>query len=175
MKNGKYVEINRMGGYVTEWYQDGKLHREDGPAREYANGSKEWWVNGKLHREDGPAVERTNGSKEWWLNGKLHREDGPACEYANGSKEWWVNGRKTAEQKVQQVEQETQHQLAQETQQQLAQETQRQLASHDIDIAPDSVTFDMIEQCDNFRQKSVLIDLYGLDRYWNEKVARNQS
>ena len=40
----------------------------------------------KRHREDGPAVEYADGSKEWYLNGKLHREDGPACEYADGSK-----------------------------------------------------------------------------------------
>jgi len=31
-----------------------------------------------LHREDGPAVEWYNGSKEWYKNAKLHREDGPA-------------------------------------------------------------------------------------------------
>ena len=30
----------------------------------------EWYLNGNLHREDGPAVEYTNGSKEWYLNGK---------------------------------------------------------------------------------------------------------
>jgi hypothetical protein len=26
--------------------------------------------NDKLHRDDGPAVEWANGDKEWWLNGK---------------------------------------------------------------------------------------------------------
>jgi len=55
-----------------------ELHREDGPAREWASGTKEWYLNGKKHREDGPARISSNGSKEWWLNGKLHREDGPA-------------------------------------------------------------------------------------------------
>ena len=35
-------------------------------------GAKEWWLNGKLHREDGPAIEWADGSKEWYLNGKLH-------------------------------------------------------------------------------------------------------
>src|SRR3990167_8678360 len=47
--------------------------------------------SGKLHREDGPAVEWASGGKEWDRNGKLHREDGPACEYANGSKYWYLN------------------------------------------------------------------------------------
>lgn len=26
--------------------EDGKLHRVDGPAREWANGDREWWVQG---------------------------------------------------------------------------------------------------------------------------------
>ena len=67
------------------------LHREDGPAVEYASGSRDWYLNGKLHREDGPAVELADGSKAWWLNGKLHREDGPAIEYADGFKRWHLN------------------------------------------------------------------------------------
>jgi hypothetical protein len=56
-----------------------------------------WYRNGQLHREDGPAIEWVDGSKEWWLNGKLHREDGPAIEYADGSKVWWLNGEKMTE------------------------------------------------------------------------------
>lgn len=35
----------------------GQLHREGGPAIEWANGIKEWWIHGKPHRADGPAVE----------------------------------------------------------------------------------------------------------------------
>ena len=46
-----------------------KLHRKDGPAIEYANGTKCWYSNGKLHREDDPAVEGPDGTKYWWLNG----------------------------------------------------------------------------------------------------------
>ena len=53
---------------------------------------KKWYLNGKLHREDGPACEYANGTKEWCLNGKWHREDGPAIEYANGDKYWFLNG-----------------------------------------------------------------------------------
>jgi hypothetical protein len=48
--------------------------------------------NGKLHRENGPAVEFTNGSKAWYINGKRHREDGPSCEWSNGDKWWYING-----------------------------------------------------------------------------------
>jgi hypothetical protein len=76
---------------AIKWYLNGKLHREDGPAIEYANGTKEWYLNGKCHREDGPAVEYADGSKYWYLNGKLHRENGPAIEWADGYKGWWLN------------------------------------------------------------------------------------
>ena len=53
-----------------------KLHREDGPAYEYADGDKEWWLdNSERHREDGPAIEYADGYKAWCLNGKeVHRE-----------------------------------------------------------------------------------------------------
>lgn len=48
------------------WYnKQGKLHRLDGPAIEFANGDKEWWINGKRHREDGPAV--IAGENEYWF------------------------------------------------------------------------------------------------------------
>lgn len=57
--------------------------------REYI--SKEWYKNGKLHREDGPAIEYSNGKKEWWIEDARHRVDGPACEYSSGYKEWWIN------------------------------------------------------------------------------------
>ena len=60
-------------------------------------GNKFWWSHGKLHREDGPAMEWKDGTKIWYLNGKRHREDGPACELANGSKSWYLNGKKYTE------------------------------------------------------------------------------
>ena len=77
-----------------EWYLDGELHREDGPAIEYTNGDKRWYLNGKHHREGSPAIELANGHKEWYLNGVIHREDGPAIERASGHKEWWLNNEK---------------------------------------------------------------------------------
>jgi hypothetical protein len=56
-------------------------------------GDKEWWLNGKLHRENGPAIEFASGYKEWWLNGELHREDGPAILGTYGAKQWWYHGK----------------------------------------------------------------------------------
>ena len=56
-------------------------------------GTKSWYLDGKLHRVDGPAIEWADGRKEWYLTGELHRVDGPAIEWANGTKEWWLNDR----------------------------------------------------------------------------------
>jgi hypothetical protein len=58
----------------------------------YDDGSKFWYQNGKHHREDGPAIEWDDGSKFWYINGNCHREDGPAIELANGTKFWYING-----------------------------------------------------------------------------------
>ena len=82
---------------TRHWYLNGELHREDGPAIEYASGDKYWWLNGKPHREDGPAIEWADGDKEWYLEGKRHRKDGPAKEWADGTKSWWLNGKQMTE------------------------------------------------------------------------------
>ena len=34
------------------------------------NGDKCWYRNGKLHHEDGPAVEWADGTRFWYLDGK---------------------------------------------------------------------------------------------------------
>ena len=36
----------------------------------WANGDKFWCLKDKLHREDGPAYEGADGSKFWYLNGE---------------------------------------------------------------------------------------------------------
>lgn len=82
---------------ITSWYLNGKLHRENGPAIEAANGDKLWFFNDKLHRENGPAIEYADSRKWWYINGKLHRENGPAVEYANGSKAWFFNDKEYTE------------------------------------------------------------------------------
>ena len=76
------------------WYnQDDQLHRLDGPACEYSDGSKYWFQNDQLHRLDGPASEYPDGSKYWFQNGQRHRLDGPAIEYSNGDKSWYIEGK----------------------------------------------------------------------------------
>jgi hypothetical protein len=62
-------EVNSFEpGPAKLYYQDGKLHREDGPAYEGPDGNYVYWVQGKLHREGGPAVCR-DGIEEYYLNG----------------------------------------------------------------------------------------------------------
>jgi hypothetical protein len=88
----QYILINEYG---NKYYHSDKemkvMHREDGPAAEWGDGTKIWYNNNKLHREDGPAVIISTGTKKWLLNGKFHREDGPAIECADGSKTWYIN------------------------------------------------------------------------------------
>jgi hypothetical protein len=87
-----YTGIVEYPDGTRQWYLNGKLYRENGPAVERADGSKSWYLNGILHREDGPAIERADGGREWWRKGKQHREDGPAVEWASGRKAWFLNG-----------------------------------------------------------------------------------
>jgi hypothetical protein len=80
-----------------------KLHREDGPAVEFANGDKYWFLNDILHREDGPALECINGDKQWYISGICHRIDGPAIEYATGRNDWYLQGKKISKKKHSQL------------------------------------------------------------------------
>lgn len=87
---------------TERWYDDqGKLHREDGPAyvseTKYDDGSiirfeKAWYQHGQQHREDGPATEWENGQFEYVVNDLMHRTDGPA-RYVDGEYEWFINGK----------------------------------------------------------------------------------
>ena len=38
------------------------------------DGNKLWHLNNNLHRVDGPAIEWADGSKEWYLNGVEYTE-----------------------------------------------------------------------------------------------------
>ena len=64
----QYIIKNEKSTFYYSDKEMTKLHREDGPACEWADGTKEWWLNDQLHREDGPAIERANGTKLWYKN-----------------------------------------------------------------------------------------------------------
>ena len=89
------IETDEYGTKL--YYANNVLHREDGPAIEYANGNKVWIKNGLTHRQNGPAVQYTDGTKIWYKNGLFHREDGPAFEKANGDKFWFIKGKNLTE------------------------------------------------------------------------------
>ena len=59
------------------------------------NGNKVWNnSNGKLHRVDGPAIEYADGTKEWWLNDNHYDpEEMPFSLYVAYLK-WKVNNGK---------------------------------------------------------------------------------
>lgn len=80
---------------VKRWKVNGKLHRVDGPALEYPDGSYVWYHNNTIHRLDGPAIyTKTTGILEWRYWNHLHRLLGPAVEHDDGSIEWWLDGKK---------------------------------------------------------------------------------
>lgn len=67
--NGKSQVHEDITG-IKEWYLDGKIHRDDGPAAISPTGVRRWFKHGLLHREDGPAVERLDGNKSaYYING----------------------------------------------------------------------------------------------------------
>jgi hypothetical protein len=103
IENGQTYKVRIYPDGAKDWYQNGELHRLDGPAVEDSDGYKAWYQNGELHRLDGPAVEEANGSKFWYQNGKRHRLDGPAYEGVNGFKEWWIDDTKYSEDEFNQL------------------------------------------------------------------------
>ena len=87
------VEVDGEGTY---WYAGTgtprRLHRLNGPAIEWADGTLMWYQNGQRHRADGPAITRPDGYQAWWQNDQLHRVDGPAVIDEDGAKEYWLDG-----------------------------------------------------------------------------------
>ena len=83
--------------------EQGKLHREDGPAlikfKHNIDENKpkeivyeEWYKHGYKHREDGPAyVNHVNGIKIWYIDGNVWRLDGPAYVSPNEVRYYWDN------------------------------------------------------------------------------------
>lgn len=61
----------------------------------WATGSQSYYQNGKYHRENGPAYIGYSGFVEYLQDGKLHRIDGPAFEYPDGYIEYWIYGIRT--------------------------------------------------------------------------------
>ncbi len=86
----KVIDIS---GNIRYYNEQGKFHREDGPAIIYKFGYKAWRIDGRYHRIGGPAIEWSNGDKYYLVNGVRHREDGPAVECIDGYKGYWLIGK----------------------------------------------------------------------------------
>ncbi len=84
LPDGSYIDSDNDVCYI----KNGKIHREDGPAIEHADGTKRWYINGKQHREDGPSVEWINGDKYWCVNNKFC---GTEVAYEEALKIWKMN------------------------------------------------------------------------------------
>jgi hypothetical protein len=73
-------KVEKMG-VIYYFNHKEQIHRLDGPAIVWADGSEHWYMNGKRNRENGQAIIASNYKhKEWILCGKYHRLDGPAVE-----------------------------------------------------------------------------------------------
>ena len=67
------LEIDEKG--TRRYYnRDGYLHRDNGPAVIWADGTCAWFQNGLRHCANGPAVEWTDGTKWWYLQGVRYAE-----------------------------------------------------------------------------------------------------
>ena len=64
------------------------------------DGTVEYYQNGKYHRDDGPALTLPDGTVKYYQNGKYHRDDGPAIIYLDGTVEYWQNGELIAKRKI---------------------------------------------------------------------------
>ena len=82
-----------------EWYQHGRMHRDNGPAYRRWNDAgilirEEWYHNGRCHRDNGP-----NGFAE--RNGPAYQEWNNAGELiAEG---WWQNDLKLTPQEIEKI------------------------------------------------------------------------
>jgi hypothetical protein len=117
----KNIKIKLLVTYKNQygnqyWYKNGRIHRDNGPAKIWSNGDQHWYKNGRIHRDnlpaiilasgeqcwykdglqhrdnDLPAIINQNGSQYWYKNDLLHRDNGPAIILANGDQYWYQNG-----------------------------------------------------------------------------------
>jgi hypothetical protein len=59
-----------------KWFnEEGILHRTDGPAVIWEDGTCFWMINNRFHREDGPAIIWGDKLFEYYIHGKEYTED----------------------------------------------------------------------------------------------------
>jgi hypothetical protein len=61
---------------VIEWRDaEGRLHRDDGPARMFPSGREKWYRHGLRHPDGGPAAIYPDGRRKWFVDGVKVKED----------------------------------------------------------------------------------------------------
>lgn len=86
-------ELDYANAIELRWHVEDKLHRDDGPAIIYRNGTEMWYIDGELHRaDDEPAIIKLNGFQAWYQNGQRHRKIGPAVVTELGDQHWYKYG-----------------------------------------------------------------------------------
>jgi uncharacterized protein YodC (DUF2158 family) len=89
LDDGSVVSNYYLGNDITAVF-----HREDGPAHIVTNAAgvviqEEWWQHGKLSRDDGPATtvlsDDGDTTCQWFCQHQLHNADGPAVTVSNGN------------------------------------------------------------------------------------------
>jgi hypothetical protein len=60
--------------------------------KEYKDGTIEYYLNGILHCENGPAIIKSSGCMLWYRHGVLHRTNGPAIEPHEGVARYFLTG-----------------------------------------------------------------------------------
>jgi len=71
-----YVQVFTNGNIF--WYSDPGctiIHRENGAAVDRFDGYKEYFQNGKLHRLDGPARIWPDGTEQYWIDGVQYSKE----------------------------------------------------------------------------------------------------
>lgn len=65
-------------------------------------GTIQFFKDGKLHRDNGPAVIAPDGTLVWWHEGNPHREDGPAAIWYGdlNNVDYYLFGKKVAKQQI---------------------------------------------------------------------------
>jgi len=109
----EYIEHEEINSVFYEKYKDllsfvchyenGMLHRLDGPAfyskNQISHKKEKWYKKGEFHREGGPAViiHAEQIHEEYWVEGVKHRDGGPSVYHDSGhsgpSYQYWVNGK----------------------------------------------------------------------------------
>ena len=105
IKSAEYKKrIKSTKSYLNmcdEWYVDGVLHREDGPAIDFQIKPPGFWeyvyMDNVFKQADEPEIlckiPTYNFYREWWQNGVRHNDHGPAVIRPDGYTKYCVNGK----------------------------------------------------------------------------------